>query len=172
MDRVQCSYCGEEHDLSEMEPSFEYPDAYFEIPEQRRAQQVSYAGSSCTIRDGAGQDDQHRHFLRALLPIPVRGEHDAFCWGVWVEVSAGDFARAHEREHGDVGLALEARLANAIPGVAPTLGLAGELQFVEPALLPPFLLAVESGHPLADEQRDGVYPERVLEWLAPILHVG
>lgn len=170
MDRVQCSFCGEEHDLSEMEPSFEYPDAYFEIPEQCRAQRVSYAGSTCTIREPTG--GQHRHFLRALLPIPVRGEPDSFCWGVWVEVSAGDFARVGARSYGDEEQACEGTLANAIPGVEPTLGLAGELRFVEPALLPPFLLAGESHHPLANEQRDGVYPERVLEWLAPILHVG
>jgi len=171
MDRVRCSQCGEEHDLSEMEPSFAYPDAYFEVPEEQRAKCITFAGggAACTIR--CAEEFAERHFLRALLPIPVRGEDDAFCWGVWVEVSESDFARSHEQSYGEE-LAFDATLANEIPGIAPSLGLAGELQLVEPSLLPPFLLTEESDHPLVDEQRDGVYPERVLEWLAPLLTAG
>jgi len=46
----------------------------------------------------------------------------------------------------------------------------GTVRLTGPETVPKFQLAPDLAHPLAAEQREGVYPERVLEWLAPALH--
>jgi len=48
--------------------------------------------------------------------------------------------------------------------------LPGEVTLSGPATIPTFTLANELDHPLAREQRDGVHPERVVEWLFAHLH--
>lgn len=171
MDRVQCSQCGVEHDLSELEPNFDRPDAYFQIPPEQRRERTMDADSVCVIYESG--DAPRRHFLRVMLPIPVRGEVEPFCWGVWVEVEGDDFARTHSR-WSDPGQAdqpaFRGALANMLPGVTSSLGLEGHVRLTGPNTVPHFSFADEVDHPLAHEQRGGVYPERVLEWLAPLLH--
>lgn len=170
MDRLRCSRCGEEHDLSGMEPTFDYPDAYLAVPEHERAERAYVGEDDCRIRDA---DRGRRYFLRMLLPVPVRGESDDCCWGVWVEVNEDAFARATElwsdpaqsREPPFPGL-----LGNSLEEYPETLGLPGVVQLTGPSTRPRFTLAPELDHPLAAEQRDGVYPERVLEWLARRMH--
>jgi hypothetical protein len=44
------------------------------------------------------------------------------------------------------------------------------VQLVDEKTRPTFILATELTHPLAEEQRGGVYPERVFEWLSRQLH--
>jgi hypothetical protein len=171
MDRVRCSQCGEEHDLSDLEPCFDRPDAYFEIPREERGRRTWNAASLCVLW-GEG-DEPDRHFLRVVLPIPVRGEADAMCWGVWVEVAEADFETVHDRWSDPAQAAappFPGRLANAFRDMPPTVGLPGSVRLTGPRTVPAFELAPELAHPLAVEQREGVFPERVLEWLAPTLH--
>jgi hypothetical protein len=85
---MRCAMCGEEHDWSAMEPSFERPDAYWAVPEAERPQRTLAGKSDCRIRDEA--DTERRYFLRVMLPIPIRGEVRNCNWGLWVEVSAPD----------------------------------------------------------------------------------
>jgi hypothetical protein len=88
--------------------------------------------------------DGERFFLRGLLPIPVHGEAHEYAWGVWAAVDEAHFRRYDERSR-DPDRYLEppfpGRIANQLPA-----------------------------HPLAAEQRGGVYVERVLEMVSPILH--
>ena len=135
MDRVHCAACNTEHDLSELEPSFARPDAFFALPPDERASRVRDAGDACTIRDDAGIE---HHYLRARVPVPVRGEHEPF--------------------------QCPATLANEFPGYPDsTLGLSGTLRVTERRLRPAFTLCESVRHPLAAEQRDGIHTERVLE---------
>jgi hypothetical protein len=171
MSRVRCARCGAEHDLSEMEPRFDSPRAYGEVPPEEREHRTKLASDWCLVRDAA--DTERRYFLRALLPIPVRGDAHACSWGIWVEVSADVFGRVWELwDAEDQGSEppFRATLANRAPGYPDTLGLPGALQLTSPRSVPRFTLDLELDHPLAREQREGVYPERVLEWLAPQLH--
>jgi len=46
----------------------------------------------------------------------------------------------------------------------------GTVRLTGPETVPKVQLAPDLAHPLAAEQLEGVYPERVLEWLAPALH--
>jgi hypothetical protein len=171
MARVRCATCGAEHDLSEMEPRFGWPHAYAEVPPEERERRTKLGADWCRIRDAAGTE--WRYFLRALLPMPVRGAAEACSWGVWVEVSADVYGRVSElwdAEGQEREPPFRATLANRAPDYPDTLGLPGTLQLTGLASVPRFTLDPHLDHPLAREQREGVYPERVLEWLAPRLH--
>jgi hypothetical protein len=171
MDKVRCGTCGGEHDLGDMEPSYTYPDAYLAMPADVRDLRATFGSDECRLHDGADADA--RYFLRVLLPMPVRGEQEACAWGVWAEVSEAAFARTRDRWD-DPGSCdeppFEATLANALTCYASTLGLPGAVTLSGPDIVPTFTLARELDHPLAREQRDGVHPERVVEWLFAHLH--
>ena len=171
MDKVRCDTCGGEHDLSEMEPSYTYPDAYLAVPTEERDRRSIVGTDECRLHDGSNTDP--RYFLRVLLPMPVRGEGEACAWGVWAEVSEADFSRTRElwddpAQYDEPSFA--ATLANALTCYSSTLGLPGSVTLEGPAIIPTFVLDNELDHPLAREQRDGVHPERVVEWLFAHLH--
>ena len=75
MDKGRCGTCGGEHDLSEMEPSYTYPDAYLAVPPEERILRTTVGSDECRLEDGPNSDP--RFFLRVLLPMPVRGEPEA-----------------------------------------------------------------------------------------------
>ncbi len=168
---MRCATCGEEHDWSTMEPSFERPDAYWEVPEAERPHRTLAGRSDCRIRDAA--DTEPRYFLRVMVPVPVRGEARECNWGLWVEVSASAFQTAWDRWD-DADQASEptfpGMLANSIGGYPETLGLPGHVQLTGPATPPAFTFADGVDHPFAREQREGVFPERRLEWLMQRAH--
>ena len=165
--RVRCPKCGEEHDLHRMDIRFHRPDVFVAIPEGERATRTLNGDDACAIRDADGAN--RRYFLRVALPIPIRGESDPFCWGIWAEVSADAYQRTR-----DLWDAAEqaseppfpARLANRITEFAGAEELPGMVQLTGPTSIPRFTIAAEVEHPLATAHREGVYLERVLEWLA------
>lgn len=168
---MRCATCGAEHDLSELEPGFNHPDAYLVVPPEERDVRTIAGKDDCRVRDAA--DTERRYFLRVLLPVPVRGEREPCCWGIWVEVSEAAFERTRERWD-DPEQASEppfaGTIANQLRGYPPTLGLPGQVQLTGPTTVPSFHLVPDLAHPLAVEQREGVHVERVLEWLSPQLH--
>lgn len=171
MDKVRCDTCGGEHDLSEMEPSYTFPDAYLDVPAEERDARATVGSDECRLLDGPDTDP--RYFLRVLLPMPVRGEDEACAWGVWAEVSEATFSRTRELWEDPAQYdepSFTATLANALACYSSTLGLPGSVTLAGPAIVPTFMLANELEHPLAREQRDGVHPERVVEWLFAHLH--
>ena len=166
MDRMRCPKCGAEHDFSELEPTFTYPDAYLDVPEDEREFRTIVGSDDCRIRDLA--DTHRRYFLRVVMPVLVRGEKTRCCWGVWVEVDESSFDRTSELWNAPTQSEeppFAGTLANAIPAYPPTIGLPGFIQLVDPATRPTFTLRPELEHPLAQEQRNGVQMERVIEWL-------
>jgi hypothetical protein len=170
MDRVRCATCGEESDLLAMEPSYGRPDAYFDVPEEQREYLTNFSKDDGRIRNA--DDTDRRHFLRVLLSVPIRGDKDC-AWGVWVEVSAADWERAYDLWD-DPKQAKEppfpGTLANALRGYDGTLGLPGRVRLTGPKTAPIFELDPSVDHPLAREQREGVYAERVVEWVSAHHH--
>jgi hypothetical protein len=59
---------------------------------------------------------------------------------------------------------------DSIAGYPRTVGLPGMVQLTGPTTPPEFNVAPDLDHPLAVEQREGVYPERRLEWLMQRAH--
>ncbi|HEU5169016.1 MAG TPA: DUF2199 domain-containing protein [Gemmatimonadales bacterium] len=168
---VRCAQCGEDHDIFSIQPRFRHPDAYAEVPAHERAIRTATGSDWCRIR--AHEGDIGRFFLRVVLPVRVRGEARDVCWSVWIEVEESVYRRVQDL-WADAAQSEEPPLpgvmANALPGYPPTLGLPGRFQLVGPQEAPRFALAPGLDHPLAAEQRDGVYPERALEWVAGLLH--
>jgi hypothetical protein len=154
-----------------MEPSFERPDAYWAVPEAERPQRTLAGKSHCRIRDIT--DTERRYFLRVMLAIPIRSEGRTCNWGTWAEVSASDFKTAWNRWD-DADQANEPPfagvLANSVGGYPETLGLPGLVQLTGPTTAPEFRFPDSIEHPFAREQRDGVFPERRLEWLMQRAH--
>ena len=166
MDKVRCPKCGAEHDFSDLEPTFTCPGAYLEIPEDEREFRTIAGSDDCRIRDLA--DTHRRYFLRVVMPVPVRGQQSPCCWGVWVEVSEEAFERTSQLWDSPNQASeppFPAALANSLPNYPETVGLPGHVRLVDPKTRPTFLLASHLDHPLALEQRTGVYSERVIEWL-------
>jgi hypothetical protein len=162
---VRCPKCGKEHDLWESEVGFELPDEVFALPHPARQERATSTTDLCVL-------DETRFFIRVVLLIPVRGEGRDFGWGVWAEVSPADYARykqlwdsTEQRQEP----AFLGHLANALPGCGAALGLRLRVHLESPAERPSVTIA-EDQHPLAQDQRDGVHPERVLEWLSEYLH--
>ena len=159
---VTCPGCGEQHDLSDMQVGFDKPDAYFAVhPDERDRRWILTA--ELAVLDGA------RFFVRGVLEIPVSGEPHPYAWGVWARVDE-DHARALEGG-GAEGAAFPGRLANQLPGYPQTLGLEVVVR-ARGAERRPALTVAGEAHPLGVEQRGGVYVERVLEMVWPVVHRG
>lgn len=165
MPRARCSVCGEEHELGSVEPSYRWPDAYLDVPPEEREHRTLGGKDDCRVR--TADDSERRYFLRAGMHVPVHGEAETCCWGIWVEVSLGVWDRVSElwsdpRQAEEPPL--ECRFANTLVGYEGTLGLPGTLRLTGPTSVPSFDFGPDVIHPLAVEQREGVPFERRLEW--------
>jgi hypothetical protein len=116
-------------------------------------------GELCVIETSDGR----RYFVRANVAIPVIDGPDPLVFSAWVELDGIDMGRLIDRwEHPDRAddPAYLGVLANDLPGYVETLGLAAEVQ-TGPAGDRSRAVLLPSGHPLADEQWEGVTPDRV-----------
>jgi hypothetical protein len=168
---IRCSRCGEEHDIFAIEPSFARPDAYLRVPAEERGHRARTGDDWCRLRDPTGEGE--RFFLRVTLPVEVLGEGRRIHWGVWVEVSQSVYQRSMDlwdEAHQAAEPPLPGNLANQLPDYPPTLGLPGSIRLRGPGMAPHFYLQQDVEHALAHEQRCGVYPERIMEWVARFLH--
>jgi hypothetical protein len=170
-DRVPCAHCGVEHDLSDIEPTYRRPDCVLQIPEDERAFRLWEGKDFYGVR--SADNSTRQFFLRALLPIPVRGEDRTVNWGIWVEVTEKVFKRVSdlwdEPEQASEP-PFDATLANTLAGYSSTLGLPGQIQLIGPSSIPAFRLTLGLDNPIAAEQREGVWPERVIEWAVRHVH--
>jgi hypothetical protein len=130
---------------------FTLPDEIWAIPEEERDAQARYNDDLCQWGD--------RHFIRCILPVPLKGEDDYFGWGAWAEVEAEVFERYLDLYEADgrEEPPLPAKLANwlaAYPGT--TLGTRLLIQFQDPDERPTLILPEGDKSRLAQEQRDGI----------------
>jgi hypothetical protein len=163
--KVRCSKCGAEHDLSGIEPAFERPDAFFDVPASERDRRVSHDDDTCLIASIDGEE--LTCFLRVVLPVPIKGEARLIAWGLWVEVDAPTYQRIVELwndENQDAETPFACALANEIPNYPSTLGLPATMSLRKPGVRPTVILAPDSDHAFAHETRTGVHFERALEW--------
>lgn len=171
MDKVRCSHCGAEHDLSDIELSFDQPDAYVDIPRDERERRVATNGSATVIDD---RTPHGRFFLRGVIVIPVRGElhRDGFGWGAWAELAEVDFDRVMKVLQDEECQSAEpfvGHLANELGSFPGSLGLPVRLRLQPPGTAP-LMDILRDDHPLGAVQRDGAYAEAILEWVSPSLH--
>ena len=161
--KVRCASCGEEHELDEGEIGYDLPDDFFALSAEERKRRGRANADLCELDD--------RRFIRGVLPLPILGEGRTFGWGVWAEVSPDAFNRYYEiysdPEQGNEP-SFQGQLANSLPGYSETLGVPVSIQCQSATARPAF--TVSSEHLLQTEQRQGIFPERVLELMSPWLH--
>jgi len=169
--KVRCDKCGEEHDLGGIEPSFARPDAFFTVPADERSRRINHNDDTCLISSDGGQ--RLSCFLRAVLRVPIKGEHATIGWGLWVEVSDQAYSRVStlwDDPNQSSEPPFPCTVANDIPNYPSTRGLPGTMQLTGLQTRPALVLAADSEHPFAVEARTGVYLERSLEWRAWFVH--
>jgi hypothetical protein len=171
MTTIRCSSCGEEHDPSDIEPSFDRPDAYFDVPAAERAARIVATDGTTVIDDCT---PNARFFLRGVLVIPVRGgwPRDGCGWGVWSEVTESEFDRlvaAGNAEERADELPLFGNLANELATFPGSRGIPVRVR-IQPPGTAPLVDVLAPEHPLGAAQTSGVFPEDVLEWISPLFH--
>ena len=171
MDTFRCITCGAEHRLADSEASFHRPDAYFGIPAEKRSRRSWNDEHFCVIWET--EHSARRHFFRVLLPIPVQGDKHAYNLGVWSEVAESAYAHTFDtwthRKRARTA-PFPGQLANMLPGEEPTLGLPGLVQLSDRGKIPQFTFAADVDHPLARQQREGIFPEQAIEWASRAVH--
>ncbi|MCB1528600.1 MAG: DUF2199 domain-containing protein [Hyphomicrobiaceae bacterium] len=160
--RYRCPSCTETH---EGFPALAYslPDPIFHLtPEEREARTV--VSTDLCILDDA------RYFIRCVLSVPVEGYVEDFEYGPWVEVGADDFSRYSVWFNLGVSpgwQSVKGRIANAFPEMEQTtLGLECTVILPDDDDQRPFVQVHDIGHPLYDEQLNGMQLVRVTELVA------
>jgi hypothetical protein len=78
----RCATCDEEHEgLPQI--GFEFPDPYFDVPENERGERVEVSSDMCRVDDD--------YFIRGVIEIHVHDHDEPFGFGVWVSQKKENF---------------------------------------------------------------------------------
>jgi hypothetical protein len=164
---MRCAQCGKEHPLETMELTFRRPDVIAALTAEQRALEVRESDDLCQMREG-------RWFVRGVLPLPVHERDHPYRIGLWVEVDEDAFQRIRELwddpDQADEP-AMAATIANAIPTLPATLGLAAALRLTGPTTRPDVFVA-DGAHPLFAEQAGGIPFHRAFEYTSCVRDRG
>ena len=162
--RYTCAACGEEHEgLPDV--AFDSPYSYRTVPAAERGSRAVLTSDTCVI-------DDEDYFVRACLPIPIRGTEAEFAWGAWVSLSEANFRRYVELD--DVDPPEDEGpyfgwFCNRLPGYPETLGLKTQVHLQAKGRRP--LIELQpTDHPLAIHQRDGIELRELLAILGDRVH--
>ena len=162
----ECHSCDEVH---EGIPDFgyDYPDYYFEIPEDEREKRIEMTTETCVV------DNEH-FFIRGVIEIPVVGSEEVLGLGVWQTLSDVNFKRYSEFRANETNPAEDEKqlvgwISNTIPGYPTLLRHLGMLHVRGDGLRPAIKLQ-PTDHPLSQEQQHGISRERLTEIVTSLLH--
>ena len=164
MTKFTCITCGKVHDGF---PSYgaDRPAAYWDVPEDRRGEDVFLTSDSCVIAE-------RFFFIRGCLEIPVIGTEDCMAWGVWVSLKEEnfflwqDYYREAERSH--IG-PFFGWFCTALPGYPDTLHLKTMVHLRDNGIRP-YIELEETDHPLSVDQRNGITMRRVQDLVDLVEH--
>ena len=161
-----CAVCGETHAGETRDIRLGLPQPIFLLDEDERRRRAHVEDDFAVLNDPAGD----RYFVRALLELPIDGEHGYFGYGAWIEVSGEDVASLGELWGEEDGWRAEpfvGTLANELSPYAFTEGLPVRIRLRDVRLLP--LVELEDGeHELVRAQRRGISPHRAHELAATV----
>ena len=165
----QCAICGATHSGLATVFGGTYPDAFLDASPEVLTR--SEANADTAVLDA---DEGPRYFVRGHVVLPVRDDAlREFVWSVWVELTEEAIDEVGQRwKRKDRALLppIPARLdAPSLPYEPPVVGLRALLRDRELGTVPLVLLEHSQGHPLVDEQRDGITIHRVAELNARLL---
>lgn len=157
--QLKCTECGKEHSMEEMELTFKRPDDVASLSNEERVKMVKDSSDLC-ILEGT------RFFVRTVLPLPVLDRDIPYSIGLWVEVQQSAYNRIFElwSETDQTNEPpFSANIANKIPTLPDTIGLAAYLHLAGPTTRPSIVIASEA-HPLYVEQQRGISAHRAYEY--------
>ena len=159
-----CTSCGRYHDEEIRDVRAGLPEEIHRMREDERNRRLALSPSG----DFATLADADRHFVRALIEIPIHEEHDVFGWGVWVRLEREAVERVAEAwtDEAAVGSEYPGWLATELRAYGATEGLDGTLRLRSVDLLPSFELA-DAEHGLGLEQHAGIDLARARELAEP-----
>ena len=157
---VICSSCGELHSVEDVEFTLKRPDAIARLSETERAARCKETRDLSALWGEADQD--HRYFVRGILPLRVEERTDTYNLGVWAEVPKASFDKVLELWD-DPDQSAEPPfygfLANEIPFRDGSLGLEMVVQLTGPTSRPSFKIT-NSAHGLHRDQSEGITPHQ------------
>jgi hypothetical protein len=163
--RWKCNLCDQWHTDLPFAYGPNYPDLYFNIPEEERDERVEGDKDFCVI------DGKH-YFVRGRLEIPVVDSNEVFAWDVWVSQSETNFKRTIELMNTEGRESEEPYfgwLSNNLHLYPDPTNLKTHVH-TQPVGIVPTIELEPTDHPLAVEQRNGITLARVKEIAALILH--
>ena len=144
-----CSICGKDHPVENIEKAFQLPDVIFQLSEDNREKRAKISPNFCAL-------DDSRVFVRGLVPVPIKGKEDKYCWGVWAEVAwdtYGELYNTWDQEDCSEFEDLEGLIANALPTYEDTIDLPVRI-VRQPDTRPLFFVIPD--HSLKRDQQDGI----------------
>jgi hypothetical protein len=161
-----CGRCGQHHDGLPFSYGVDAP-AYWNPEEMVGDPDSLLTDEQCVIK-------RQHFFIRARLILPVVDAAEDFTWGVWVSLSAANFARAI-RLWTDPHRVNEPPyfgwLSTELPYQPSTLNLKTHVHSQPVGVLPTVELE-HTDHPLAVEQCKGITVARVQAIAERLLHPG
>jgi hypothetical protein len=159
-----CASCGRYHDEEIRDVRAGLPEEIHRMSEEERDRRFALSPSG----DFAMLADVDRHFVRALIELPILQEDDVFGWGVWVRVEREEAERlgASWNDEDAVGSEYPGWLATELRAYGTTEGLPGTLRLRSIDLLPAFELD-DAEHGLGFEQHAGIDLTRARELAEP-----
>ena len=142
---------------------YDEPSPVAGIPPGERFSRVEIDTNYCIL-------DSEDFFVRCILPIPILGTGEEFCWGVWSSLSERNFhlyRAAHNEDRSDWD-PMFGYLSNSLPGYPDTHALKLKVHPQGHGLRPRLELE-PTDHPLAVEQREGVPLAAILKIVTPLL---
>ena len=159
--RWKCDSCDEWHTGPCLD--FSYDEPYYWRKEYKtvngapgRRQRTFLTGDYCAI------DDEH-FFVRGFIPLPIVGTNETFNWGVWGSLSRENFDTVLEMDDNPKAAELPPMfswLSSKIAEYPETLSLK-MYAHMQPGNQRPWFELEPSPHPLAQEYKSGILPEKI-----------
>ena len=160
-----CHVCGRHHAVLPLSYSVKAPVAAAAVPKDELEQRVVLTADQCVI-------DGRFYYVRGRFAVPVHGLDEPFIWGVWARLRPEDFYQTNKlwTDPRRVDEPAYAGLLNSeLPLYGDTMNLPVHV-VTQPVGRRPHFFVVNTKHPLAVEQRDGLSMERVIEIAELMLH--
>ncbi|MCC6328201.1 MAG: DUF2199 domain-containing protein [Acidobacteria bacterium] len=151
----KCYSCGKKHEgLPDI--GAEYPDPYFDVPENERVNRVIVTSDLCSI-------DDEEFFIRGVIEIHVHGQDARFGLGVWVSLKKENFQCYVDNFDTDEIGPFFGWLSNRLECYADDTFSLKTMTHFRGGKTRPFIEVEPTDHPLAVDQREGISIERAWE---------
>jgi len=151
----RCTTCGELHeDLPDI--GMDYPDHYWDVPEEERDHRIELTSDTCII-------DDKDFFIRGVIEILIHDYPERFGFGVWVSLKRENFYTYLENfDSSEIG-PFFGWLCTSISYYSEETLLLKTMAHFRGETLRPSIEVELTEHPLAEDQHNGISLEKAWE---------